>query len=666
MSEDIIRLVDLAVGGDVSAMAKLFTTTLQSSFYLARRLSGDDADASEIVKQAYSRVFCTLSKLKKPEAFEIYTRQHIAAVYKEGVTFTFADATTDVTESAMEFLSQDMFEDELKTQACIEAVDSLSNELRAAIVLHYYSGMPVEPLAKYFNVSESTANAVLAKAKREVFKMSGSGEPEEIQTEAYPVLNRIFKRETEKVDLRPEVVRDIFTFVLERYNIYKEEELVKNPELAQRKSEYFSGSEPSIPPRPEVPTPEEDEDEVDFDHFLDEPASPSASAKKFDIKTIKSFFGVIAEKIESKGLDPKKIAILVGAVLLVILLIVGIAKIAGKDDNNSPSGIGYSVPDKNTKWVFKPGGFEDCTEITYLNEHMCCFKSATTGKYGLLDFQGNILIQPRYENKFKVCGSGRDYTGSGKYHVVIKIDEIDYYVTYSAGKAEITGTKHESHAFTNDPLPDDVKYEDRDRYFEGYAAALKNGKWGYVDVDGKKVVPYQYEPVNIVPTSGLADVNAYNSDYCRPVTGGLIAVKKNGNMGIINVDNDVIVPFEFGMIMPGLNGVFIAKQEGTWGVILVGEAINTFTGVRYLLDATDDEITTELGGIDKYYTIKGDGGVNVRRDADANSDKIGELPTGSKVRGCGTKLAANGREWLRIEYNGMYGYISMNLVSEIK
>ena len=660
----MIRYVNAASQGDTDAMGKLYAKTLKSSYYLALKLCGDADEAVDITKNAYARVFCTIARLKKPDAFEIFMRQNIAAVYKEGRKFTFGDAVADVPESTLEFLSEDVYTDVRKTAAALDAVSELSPELRSTVILHYYSGMPIGPLSRYLNISESSANAVLAKAKEIIFSKCGSGEPSENPESPYPVLNRIFKREMETTAIDPSAVREIFSYVIDKYNTFKEVENSRAPvTVPASKGEFFKNisSEPSVPVNTNSAADKTPSDEeIDFDRFVDTPVEkPASSGKGFSVAGVLDFF----KNFDFKKIDLKKAGIILVALIAIILIITGIAKAAGKKKDNPDVQVS-TANTSDVEYQWKNTGFADCSEINYLNEYFCCFKSATTNKYGLLDYQGNILIQPHYDNPFLACGSGRDYTNSNKYHVVVDIDGVKHYVTYSGGKAEITGQEHQSHAFQVDEFPEGVKYDERDRFFEGYAAARKNGKWGYVDMDGKKVIPYKYDAVNFDTGSGSDTLNAYNCDYCRPVTGGLIAVKKNGSMGIINLEDEVIVPFEYSVIMPGLNGVFIAKKDNTWGVILTGSAITTFPGVNLIIDASPDDITTDPAGEDKYYIVTGSGGINVRADADANAEKVGELPSGERVKGCGTKLSSTGKEWLRIEYNNTYAYISMTLVKE--
>ena len=304
------------------------------------------------------------------------------------------------------------------------------------------------------------------------------------------------------------------------------------------------------------------------------------------------------------------------------------------------------------KW--QAGGFEECRDIIYLDENCCYFKSATTGKYGLLDYQGNVILQPNYDG-FSRCGSGRDYSSRGSYHSLVQIGNDYFEFTIAGGTVTISDTPHSSHSVEGDSLTD-TAYDERDRYFEGYAAARKDGKWGYVSQDkDKKVIPYEYEPVN-----ELQNYEAAACDYCRGVTGGLIAVKKGGMMGIIDLENEVVVPFEYSNIMPGSNGVFIACKDGIWGVILVGDAVASFTGVNITVETLPSGVTTNPSETLDRYTVKSDDGANVRSDAGAEYDLLGELDFGDTFEAYATKEAENGKTWVCMKYNGEYGWVALS------
>ncbi len=70
-------------------------------------------------------------------------------------------------------------------------------------------------------------------------------------------------------------------------------------------------------------------------------------------------------------------------------------------------------------------------------------------------------------------------------------------------------------------------YEDVDIFQDGtYAAVKQNGKWGYIDADGNKVIDCQYEEA-------------------KSFSNGIGAVKQNGKWGYINTDNKIVIESQF-------------------------------------------------------------------------------------------------------------------------
>ena len=112
MSENIIQFVAAASNGDTDAMGKLYSRTLKASYFLATTLCGNKQEAAEITKKAYARAFCNIDKLKKPEAFEIWMKQNVAAAYRETHKFVFADADAAAVENSAEFLPESVLADD--------------------------------------------------------------------------------------------------------------------------------------------------------------------------------------------------------------------------------------------------------------------------------------------------------------------------------------------------------------------------------------------------------------------------------------------------------------------------------------------------------------------------------------------------------------------------
>ncbi len=72
---------------------------------------------------------------------------------------------------------------------------------------------------------------------------------------------------------------------------------------------------------------------------------------------------------------------------------------------------------------------------------------------------------------------------------------------------------------------------DTDKMSEGLLPVLRRGRVGYVNMQGREVVPAIY------------DMFKDNQGWARPVSEGRIIVKRNGDYGVISTSNQTIVPF---------------------------------------------------------------------------------------------------------------------------
>lgn len=723
VSENIIQYVVAAGNGDTDAMAKLYSKTLKASYFLADLLCAGDGSASEITKKAYAKAFCSIDKLKKPEAFEIWMKQNVALVYKETQKFVFGDAEAGATESSSDFLPENVLESKESCVKILEAVAALKPVLRTALILHYNNGMPIPALAKFLGVSESTANALLGKARAEILAFCGidavSG-----QSKSLPVLTRIFQFKSVDISIENTDVRDIFIYAIDAYEASKSavqvnvasvkediseektsdenvsetaEESVRNEvpteeekpaeepvteasniiSFKQKINEILDSEKNSAADEAVVETKEESEDtdlnadEIDIPVFNVPELTSSVSDETLDNFASESKPERSAEKKPKFKINPKLLGI-VGAVLVVIIIIAVIAgggsdkpdveKTTDGADNPVVTTQAQAVSASGYKWV--EGGFAECEEIVYLDENCCYFKSKTTGKYGLMDYQGNVILQPYYDGFDRCTNSVRDYLGTDSYHSLVKLGNESYEFSILDGVVTVSQTPHSAHTIDTTQKLEDVSYDERDRYFEGYAAARKDDKWGYVSQeDDKRVIKYEYEAVNDLQLGESA-----SCDYCRPVTGGLVAVKKDGKMGIIDLKNKEVVPFSYTNIMPGKDGVFIACKDGIWGVILVGDAVSTFKGVNISVveqptsNVTDTPDDTSLGK----YKVTSDDGANIRSDAGADYDLVGELEYGDVVVGYATKEAENGNDWLCIKHEGEYAWVAMSNLKSVE
>jgi len=72
---------------------------------------------------------------------------------------------------------------------------------------------------------------------------------------------------------------------------------------------------------------------------------------------------------------------------------------------------------------------------------------------------------------------------------------------------------------------------DADKLSSGLLPVLRHGRVGYINMQGREVVPTIY------------DMFKGNGGWARPVSEGRIVVKRNGDYGVIGTGNQTIVPF---------------------------------------------------------------------------------------------------------------------------
>lgn len=72
---------------------------------------------------------------------------------------------------------------------------------------------------------------------------------------------------------------------------------------------------------------------------------------------------------------------------------------------------------------------------------------------------------------------------------------------------------------------------DADKISGGFLPVLRNGRVGYVNMQGRETIPAMY------------DMLKESQGWARPVSEGRIVVKQNGHYGVIDTANKTIVPF---------------------------------------------------------------------------------------------------------------------------
>lgn len=155
------------------------------------------------------------------------------------------------------------------------------------------------------------------------------------------------------------------------------------------------------------------------------------------------------------------------------------------------------------------------------------------GKWGFLDHEGNVVVEPRYDMVY-------EYT---ELLALVQVDNLHGFV-------DETGTE------VIEP-----RYERALNFTEGMAAVSIGGKWGYVDRNGRIVIEPHYE-------------------MCWQFSDGLASVRMNNRGGYIDHDGNLIIDLRYswagnfadGVAPVIMNGQGMAVIDKT-GKILIGPGL---------------------------------------------------------------------------------------------
>lgn len=208
----------------------------------------------------------------------------------------------------------------------------------------------------------------------------------------------------------------------------------------------------------------------------------------------------------------------------------------------------------------------DFSSSTYCSDQY--IRAQQGGFVGVIDLEGKILVPFEYGYVSHRCSNlfvvGKDGL-AGVYDISMQAliipmqyDEIELYPEYVILHSDnITILKS-----LNASLCLETDYEEIKPFCEDVAAFKANGLWGYMDMDGKVVVPAQFEDCHSF-SCGLAPVckdgkwgyiNKYGwmklkneYDIAYSMMGGTAVVEKGNSKCIINLKGDILYPWTEGL-----------------------------------------------------------------------------------------------------------------------
>lgn len=230
---------------------------------------------------------------------------------------------------------------------------------------------------------------------------------------------------------------------------------------------------------------------------------------------------------------------------------------------------------------------ENITSIDY-------FAAYQNNKWGVIDSNGNIVIDPAYSEMIVVPNSKKD--------VFLCTFDVNYDDgTYST---KALNSKNEE-IFTNYEQIEAISSVDDNGtlLYDNKVLRVENGgKYGLINMEGNEVIPCEYDEITAL--QGLENT---------------IIVSKQGSYGVVDNDGKTILPVEYAEIQnlgdEASQGFIVKNTEGKYGIVDIsnGQVLDmNYEGISKIHQG-DYYVVTENG---KQKVIKKDGTESLNGDYD--------------------------------------------------
>lgn len=417
------------------------------------------------------------------------------------------------------------------------------------------------------------------------------------------------------------------------------------------------------------------------------------------------------------------------AVLMCVATVLG-AFTACSSKKTTPNTVKASVNDgplTDPKWVVVPSidaqAIEPLVRADY-NEstrhydisYADCFKIKQNGKYGIIDYNGKIVIKPKYDSIVAIRNSS-DFVATGKDS---DGETVQTYINYNDFSVESSYRKYNTLRYEylwnatdnsavfvqNDngeiykddlkaALPESVRgvkdvdgeyvgdgtyglyingknimgmiYSGAGCFSNGMAAFKSNGVWGYIDSNGKTVLPFGYDAVKGYSAFGGEDTPYESYD-------GYVTVIKDGKFGVFTNEGKAVTDMSYEGATPVVGGRAYILKDGKWGLASFGDSsdatartdVTTATKPEETTTEKPTEKTTEKTTVEETTTAEGAGnyvvntdGLKLRTDAGTQNDIILELSEGTVLT---IDRVSDG--WGHTYYDGNEGWVSLDYVDK--
>ena len=214
--------------------------------------------------------------------------------------------------------------------------------------------------------------------------------------------------------------------------------------------------------------------------------------------------------------------------------------------------------------------------------------------YGYIDKMGNEVIPA----KFSIAGEFKNGIAlvdlenyidkTGKVLTGNEFEFQDKIVIFS--QDEKMGLRH-----LNGKVVVPCNYDVIQNFSDGMAAVCKGHLWGYVDPLGTFVIPCSYHSSNYYDNGVMDDWGEYGApDEANDFHEGLVMVMKNRMAGFLNKQGKTVIPFVYKRAKDFSEGLAAVKTSQKWG--FVDKEGNNVIPCQY--DTVDWWLLSKMGNVD--------------------------------------------------------------------
>jgi RNA polymerase sigma-70 factor (ECF subfamily) len=160
------QLIHRVLAGDAAAERALYDGHVDRVFRLAHRMTGDETLAQDFTQETFIRAFDRLTSFRGDAALSTWLHSITMSVVLNGLRKVkrHRQRETDL-DGAMQVMGADPKGDPVLRSALTHAIDQLSDDHRAVLLLHDVEGFKHAEIATIMEIPVGTSKARLSRAR---------------------------------------------------------------------------------------------------------------------------------------------------------------------------------------------------------------------------------------------------------------------------------------------------------------------------------------------------------------------------------------------------------------------------------------------------------------------------------------------------------------------